>query len=509
MSDELHRLQRERDLYFRLLTLGTAETLDAFLEEALALVCELAGADQGYLELRGEVSGEQETWRIALGFSDAEVDDVQTTLSTGIMAEALSSGQTVVTPAAFLDPRFKSRGSVKLGKIAAVVCAPIGTDAGLGVLYLHSSTASGKDGQAFSESDRERVEIFARHVAPFADRLLTRRERDNTADATLPYRDTLRADMLVGKSPVLAEVLKQISLVAPLDVNVLLTGPTGSGKSLVARVIHDNGPRSTAPFVELNCATLSSELIENELFGAHAGAHSTASHASQGKVRAAEGGTLFLDEIAELPLESQAKILHLLQTRQYFPLGSNQPVPANIRLISATNTPISEAMRDGRFREDLFYRLQFLPIAPPALTERLSDLPALCDQLIERACRQHGLRRLGISRSARNAIRVAEWPGNVRQLAHALEAAAIRAGSESLQEIKPEHVFPSVPANSTRKLTWGEATRDFQRHFLLEALDHSEWNMSEVSRNLDLARSHIYSLINSLEIKLRPRGSDS
>lgn len=500
MPSDLDRIRQERDLYLRLLTLGSENHLDSFLKEALALVAELAGADKGYLELRGQHQLENETWRIASGFSDSELDDVRTEISTGIISAALSTGKTVVTPAAFLDPRFNMRGSVQLRKIGAVLCAPIGANDRLGVLYLHTVA----DGKAFSDEDRERVEIFAKYLAPLADRLLVRKELDSSTDATAPHRKSLRADALVGRSQALANVLKQVALVAPLDINVLLTGPTGSGKSLVAKVIHDSGPRCSGPFIELNCATLPPELLENELFGSARGGHSAAAKAPiPGKVQAAEGGTLFLDEVAELPLESQAKLLQLLQTKQYFPLGNNQPVVANIRLISATNASLTEAVRAKRFREDLLYRLQVLPIELPSLSNRVEDLAVLCEQLLERTCSKNGFGRLGFSRGARLAIRHAEWPGNIRQLDNLLQAAAIRAVGDGAAEITRAHVFPEIELEEPLMLNWNEATRKFQRQLLVDSLEECDWNVSEVARKLDLARSHIYNLINTLAVTPR------
>jgi Nif-specific regulatory protein len=215
-----------------------------------------------------------------------------------------------------------------------------------------------------------------------------------------------------------------VALVAPLDVTVLLTGESGTGKSLLARAIHDNGPRAAGPFVELNCAALPEGLIESELFGAVAGAHSTATRAVPGKVRGAEGGTLFLDEIAELAPAAQAKLLHLLHAREYFPLGAPRAVRADIRLIAATNVDLDAAVAEKRFREDLYFRLRVLPIRVPTLAERKEDLADLSVYLLGTACRRHSLPAFSLSPGAVRAVEASPWPGNVRELAHALEAAA-------------------------------------------------------------------------------------
>ena len=166
-------------------------------------------------------------------------------------------------------------------------------------------------------------------------------------------------------------------MVSPLDVSILLTGESGTGKSQIARVVHENGPPRRHPFIEVNCAALPETLIESELFGAVAGGHSTATRSIPGKVAAAERGTLFLDEVSELTPASQGKLLQLLQSKQYFPLGASETRTADVRVIAATNTDLEAAVKRGRFREDLFYRLQVLPVRVPGLAERRDDIPEL------------------------------------------------------------------------------------------------------------------------------------
>jgi Nif-specific regulatory protein len=491
----------ERDLYRRLLELGEQEDLGPFLEESLALVVEATGARQGYLELRGEAADDDEApWWLAQGYSEDELKAVRAAISRGIVAEALASGRTVSTASAVLDERFAHRESVRAGKIEAVLCTPIGGDAKLGVLYLSGSPGAGP----FSADDVQRAEIFARHVAPFADRLLARARDRAARDATQPARARLRSDRLVGHGGALAAVLEQAALVAPLDVSVLLTGDSGTGKSALARVIHDSGPRAGGPFVELNCGALPETLVESELFGAAPGAHSTARQATVGKVAAAEGGTLLLDEVGDLPPTAQTKLLQLLQSRTYYALGSPEMRTADVRVIAATNVDLEAAVAEKRFRDDLYYRLQVVPIRMPSLAERVEDLPELAAVLLADAVQRHRLPRLALSPRATQAIASADWPGNVRQLAHALEAAAIRAAGEGVARVERRHVFPDVaaaePAGDEIR-TFQEATRDFQRELLRGTLEETGWNVTETARRLDLARSHVYNLIKSLGIE--------
>jgi len=247
-------------------------------------------------------------------------------------------------------------------------------------------------------------------------------------------------------------------------------------------------------------------LLESELFGAMPGSHSTAARRLRGKLDAADGGTLFLDEVGELSLSSQAKLLQFLQSKQYYALGSTELQYANVRVLAATNSQLREAVRDKRFREDLLYRLEVIPIRVPALAERKEDIADLVHFLCEKACAAHHLGSLCFSKSALRATELAEWPGNVRQLSHAVQAAAIRAAGEGALEILTEHVFPEASNElAPVALTLQSATRSFQHRFVLEALERSDWNIAEAAESLDIARSYLYALIRALGIKRRDR----
>src|SRR6266705_1027062 len=439
--DELARVQRERDLYRRLLDLGRKDEPEPFLREALGLVVEVTGARQGYLELHDDDHTGTPRWALAHGFTAEQLAGVRAAISRGIIAEALATGKTIVTPSALLDERFRARESVRLRQIEAVLCAPIGDDPPRGVLYLQNRAGHG----FFSEDDRAWAETFARHLAPLVDRLLARQRERAGMDATAPVRATLRAPDVIGRGAALATALHHVALVAPLDVHVLLTGETGTGKSQLARVIHDNGPRATHPFVTLNCATLPETLIESELFGALPGAHSTATRRIEGKVESAE----------------------------------------------------------RRFREDLFYRLQVLPIRVPSLAERREDIPLLAVFFCAQACQRHGLPRLELSPNALHAAESVAWPGNVRQLENAVEAAVIRAAGAHAEQVERAHLFPEEAARpeAGAPVTFQEATRRFQERLLQDALEAEGWNVVDTARRLDLARSHVYNLIRAFGLE--------
>jgi Nif-specific regulatory protein len=487
------RLRIERDLYRGLLELGAADDPRPLLEEALRRLVEATRARQGYLAVYagGDLGAEPAFW-LAHDCTQDDVAELRTRLSRGIVRAALERGETVRTASAIEDPRFMTLPSVSLRGIRAVLCAPLG-DAGLGVVYLQGRAEPGP----FGEDDERLVEDVARHVAPYAERLVHRADVDPTA----PYRAQLAGlGSIAGRSRALAEVLRQLALVAPLDVTVLLTGPSGVGKTALARAIHASGPRARGPFVELSCAALPDTLVESELFGAEKGAHSTADRAVIGKVEAAEGGTLFLDEIAELPLASQAKLLTLLQSRTYYRLGGSAPRSADVRVIAATHVDLHYAARERRFREDLLYRLNVMPIAVPPLDARREDVPLLAEAARTDAARRHRLPELPLSASARAALEASDWPGNVRQLANAVEAGLIRAAGEGAAQIARHHLFPSLERDAVDE-TFHGATQAFQRRLLERVLTEERWNVSQVARRLDLSRSRLNELLRGLGLR--------
>ena len=499
---DLINLQKERDLYLRLLKLSRVEELRPLLQEALALMVEVTGARKGYLQINdGDEANDEPRWWMAHECSAEELEAVRSAISRGIVAEAIATGQTIVTDSAAEDPRFKERASVRTGRIQAVLCAPIGQTPPRGVLYLHGRASRGP----FTEDDRSRAELFAAQLAPLLDRLVDRERQREAVDPTRPFREKLRLEQIIGTSPALAAVFKEVALVAPIDVNVLLTGESGTGKGQLARAIHDNGPRAGGPFVEVNCASLPDTLVEQELFGAIAGAHSTATRPLPGKVAAAERGTLFLDEIGTMSMEVQGKILQFLQSRQYYPVGGNKLVQADVRVLAATNTDLHQAIAESRFREDLFFRLQVLPIRLPTLAERREDIPALAEYFCESACTRFVLPRLRLSPGALLAAQTAEWRGNARELQHAIEAAAIHAAGEGVTQVERHHLFrdaaPSADVPEEAALTFQAATRKFQERLLRKVLDETDWNVTETARRLDVARSHLYTLINALGVK--------
>ncbi|HTH46448.1 MAG TPA: sigma 54-interacting transcriptional regulator, partial [Candidatus Limnocylindria bacterium] len=230
---------------------------------------------------------------------------------------------------------------------------------------------------------------------------------------------------IVGHSPALRHVLEQVEQVAPTAATVLVLGETGTGKELFARAIHDRSPRRDRPLVKVNCGAISSGLVESELFGHVKGAFTGAITARDGRFRVADGGTIFLDEVGELPLDTQVKLLRVLQEQEFEPIGSSRTVKVDVRVIAATNRDLTEAIREGKFRRDLYYRLNVFPIGLPALRERQPDIPLLAMFFVQKFAKQFG-RRIGqIGEPALKALCAYDWPGNIRELQNIIERAVV------------------------------------------------------------------------------------
>lgn len=492
-GDEVAALQRESTFLRELLSLGSQEELTPLLERALDSIVQMTRAEKGYLELvldRDKDPGQGQTWSAARDCTEDEVDKIRERISSGIISEAMAGGKTIETPSAMSDSRFRDRKSVRAHKIEAVLCAPVG-DPPIGVVYLQGRTISGQ----FAGNAKEWAELFAQQLAPLADRLLSHERQRTESDPTRKIRQDFHCPGILGRSQSLARVLRTASNVAGLNIDVLITGPSGTGKTALARAIHQNSQRSEGRFVDLNCAAIPENLFESELFGAEAGAHSTAMRAKEGKVAAAEGGTLFLDEIAELSLGSQAKLLQLLQAREYYPLGASSARKANVRIISATNAELDARVKEGHFREDLFYRLNVVPLAMPALADRLDDISILAEHLCRLACERMGLPAFQISRAALAACHETPWPGNIRELGNAIQKAVIHARSENSETLEPRHLFPDDAARHNAPLTLQDAMRRYQGRFVSDALASNDWNVTKTALQLGIARSHVYNLI--------------
>ncbi len=309
--------------------------------------------------------------------------------------------------------------------------------------------------------------------------------------------DTWRAAILT-RSPEMERVLEQAHMVAASDVSVLITGPSGSGKELLARAIHDASPRASKPFVAINCGALPEQLLESELFGHAKGAFTGAVSEHKGLFQAADGGTLFLDEIGDMPLPLQVKLLRALQERQIRPLGSTQSIPVNVRILSATHRDLSQAMHQGEFREDFFYRLNVVNLKLPALKDRAEDVPLLARHLVAQAAARHKPFVKGFSPEALNLLATSAWPGNVRQLVNVVEQCVALTRSPMIPEAL---VAQALAAEDSALPTFNDARASFERSYLIKVLKITEGNVTQAARIAGRNRTDFYKLLARHELE--------
>ena len=334
--------------------------------------------------------------------------------------------------AVFLDVRLPGMdGLTALGGLKAV--AP---DAAVVVITAHGNLATAVKAVEGGAFDYLAKPFDLAQALDAAKRAVGRAGGNGSADAPPPPRGD--ADEIVGRSPAVQAVFKRIALVAPTEACVLITGESGTGKELVARAVHAHSPRRDKPFLPVHVAALNPNLVESELFGHVRGAFTGADRARPGLLALADGGTVFLDELGDIPPAVQAKLLRVLERREVVPVGGARAAPVNVRIVSATHADLAAAVRDGRFRHDLFFRLNVYPIPVPPLRDRPDDIPVLAEHFL----RQFGA-ALPVPADTLAALAARPWPGNVRELRNALEHAAIVARGGP---VRPEHIPSPVAA---------------------------------------------------------------
>ncbi len=324
-------------------------------------------------------------------------------------------------------------------------------------------------------------------------------------------------DDFVGESPEMQKVYRRIIQVAPTDSTVLIYGESGTGKELVARAIHRNSPRHDHPFVAVDCTSLPETLLESELFGHVKGSFTGAIHSKTGLFKVADGGTLFLDEISNISLATQAKLLRVLQERVLTPIGDTKPVPINIRLVAATNLDVRTMVAKGTFREDLFFRLNVIPINLPRLRERKGDLPLLILHFLRKFSEEVGKEVRGLSTEAMTLLEEYLFPGNVRELENIIERAVVLCEGDIIQladlelrsvdaEKSPDRDF--VPQSleelkETKKQIRERAVEPVEKAFVINALKRNNWNVSQAAEETGMLRPNFHALLKKLGISVR------
>jgi len=352
------------------------------------------------------------------------------------------------------------------------------------------------------------------------DRLLVALKNALSHQAVVEELSALKADLghgqyqMVGKGPAMERLYELVRRAAPSEGRVLITGENGTGKELVARALHQNSRRKHGPFVKLNCAAVPHELIESELFGHERGAFTGALSARRGKFELAHEGTLFLDEVGDMPASMQAKLLRVLQEGELERVGGSETLKVDVRVIAATNKDLEAEVKSGRFREDLYYRLNVVHLRTPPLRERKEDLPDLVAAFLKSACARNGKKPMTLLPGAFEVFAAYDYPGNVRELQNLVERLAIlcegpQVTSTDVRALMPSAVTsfpavvptPAVASASGAIRPFHEQVDDAERQIILAALAHTQDNVTEAARLLNLERGHFYKKMKSLGLK--------
>jgi len=310
---------------------------------------------------------------------------------------------------------------------------------------------------------------------------------------------------MIGESVAMRALRKQIAIVAPSDGRVLISGESGSGKELVARAIHLQSKRRSAPFVEINSAAIPEELVESELFGHVKGAFSGATKAKKGKFEVADGATLFLDEIGDMSPKVQAKMLRVLEEQRFEPVGSNKPIKVDVRVISATNKSLDLLIESGTFRHDLFYRLNVIPFQIPPLRERAEDIPLLIEHFNNKFSNAYGKQPKQFTSESLEILCKHSWPGNIRELRNTIERIVIMSTKEAIdsRELPAFGSDNGLPAATFRFPSFKDATDAYQREFIQHKLVENGGSVARAAESMGVDRSHLYRRMRSLGIQTK------
>jgi Nif-specific regulatory protein len=468
--------------------------LEALEKQILESIFEVAPADRAAILLcdRGV-----EEYSSVFGWDRRTGPNPAVQVSRTIVSQVLQEGVAVLCNDLPAAETFADTESIAIRHIRSVLAVPLEVfDRVLGVIYLDASDPAVR-------FDEEHLQLLTAigSIAALALDSARRMEWLEEENRRLQAEKNLEHNM-VGESRPMREVYQFITRVASKDSTVLIYGESGTGKELVAHAIHHNSTRANKPCVAINCAALSENLLESELFGHEKGAFTGAIVQKKGKLEIAEGGTVFLDEIGELAPSLQAKLLRVLQEREFERVGGTRTIKLDVRLITATNRDLEEEVKKGRFREDLYYRLNVVSLRMPALRERREDVSLLASYFAAKYGKRSNRTLLGISPQARACLLNYDWPGNVRELENAIERAVVLGSSDLiLPEDLPEQILEKAAPSGTVVTAFHDAVLEAKKHLILNAVDQAGGNYTEAARSLGLHPNYLHRLIRNLSLK--------
>jgi Nif-specific regulatory protein len=489
-------------------SLNSVHGLAALQQKALEAVLEISPADRAAILLTEEGT---EGFTSVMGWDRRLGKSQSIQVSQTILNQVIKENLAVLCNDVPGDETFREAESLLEPQVRAVLAVPLEVqDKILGVLYLDARVqeADLHDSNSHDTSwpsahfDAALLQLVTAlgNVAALAIENASHLERLGDENRRLQQELNIEHSM-VGESQRMREVYQFVSRVAARESTVLIQGESGTGKELVARAIHSNSARANRPFVAINCAAIVDTLLESELFGHEKGAFTGAVGQKKGKLEMAEGGTVFLDEIGELAAPLQAKLLRVLQEREFERVGGTRPIKLDVRLITATNVDLNEASRNGKFRQDLYYRLNVVSLEIPPLRDRAEDIPLLAAFFTARYSERVKRRVAGISPKARACLLRYPWPGNVRELENAIERAVVLGSTELiLPEDLPDSILEETAAAGEPVTALHDGIREAKKKLIEQAIEQADGNYTEAAGILGVHPNHLFRLIRTLNL---------
>lgn len=474
-----------------------ANDLDRLLEMILEAGARMMHARASSLLFLNRKTGRLH-FQVATGAKKDEIKQFSIQPGEGIAGHVAQTGEPLLIGDVTRDKRWYRNISDQLGfKTKSIACVPLKIgDSVIGVVEFINKGDNG----VFQETDLELISVFAELAAIAIEN--ARKFKFVELENRDLKRDLHLNNEIIGKSDAMHQVLSQAMLVADSVASTLILGESGTGKELLARLIHQASSRRDRPLVTLNCAALPETLLEAELFGHEKGAFTGATGTKIGKFELADEGTIFLDEIAEMSPSMQAKFLRVLQDGIFYRLGGNTPISVDVRAIAATNKKITEEVKNGRFREDLYYRLNVVELQMPPLRDRKSDIPLLAASFVERFRKEKGYLPPEISEAAMKKMMEYDWPGNVRELQNALERAVVMGQGGTIKaEDLPMFSARTPDYNNFEGLTLEEAQHAFKKKFIEMNLKKTGGNQTKAAKAMDIQRTYLSRLISRYDLR--------
>ncbi len=472
--------------------LASSTELRDCLEKSMRLLSEMKQMENGTVTIVNPLTGKLEI-EVAYGLTAEGRKRGKYKIGEGITGRVVSTGEPIIVPHIAEEPLFlnrtRSRGDIRDQK-RSFLCVPIkdGNQV-IGALSVDRIYAGGITEQA--NTDLQFLTVLSGLIAQTTMRIQTvNREKEELHTENLKLKRELsqknKINDIIGNSSKMQDVYEMIHRVVDSNATVLLRGESGTGKTLVAKALHYNSKRADRPFVVVNCSALPETLLESELFGHEKGAFTGANERKIGRFEQAEGGTLFLDEIGEISNSVQVKLLHVVQERNFQRLGSTHPIDCDVRLVAATNRDLEKAVRDGSFREDLYYRLNVFPVYMPSLRERRTDILLLAEFFLEKFSKENKKKIRRISTSAIDMLVQYHWPGNVRELQNCIERAVLICDADTIKGI---HLPPTLQISDTRSpdnpLSLTAAVENFEKELIIDGLKKNNGNQTKTAKYLD------------------------